>query len=180
MESIPNRDDIEVIAIDDCSRDNTWEVMQECAKGRKNWILLQNEVNSLPDKTINRGLDLMHGEYFLQLDCDDYLIPDALERVMDQADMDLVFFGMQINNGNVWMPNTMKELCDHTCLYKKSIIGDTRHPHRYHDGGWFFHRDIISKPHTERYTNECAYMYNFPRKGSMMDLANRGLAKVKV
>lgn len=178
LESIPVRDDIEVIVIDDKSTDNSWRVANEICAKHPNWYVLHNEENLGADLTINRGLDNMRGEYFLQLDCDDYLIPDALNKVIDMADMDLVWFTMQINNGDVWSPNTMKEICDHGCLYKKTIIGDVRHPHRFHDGGWFFHRDIISKPHTERYTNELVYMYNFPRKGSLMDLAHkRGIAK---
>ena len=179
MESIPDRDDIEVVAIDDKSRDNTFEVMKECAKGRKNWIILQNEENLGADLTINRGLDTLTGEYFLQLDCDDKLFPDQMEKAMEMLDADLVWFDMKVNNGDVWSPNVMKEICDHGCFYKMSLVGNIRHPHRFHDGGWFFNREVNAQPHTERFTNLLVYDYNFPRRGSLMDLASRGLAPKK-
>lgn len=177
MESIPERDDIEVVIIDDKSTDNSYQVALDYAKDRKNWIVLQNEVNMGADFTYNRGLDTLTGEYFLQLDSDDCLVPENISKVIDLADQDLVWFDMDVNNGDVWSPNTMKEICDHGCLYRMSLVGKIRHPRRFHDGGWFFHRDVISQPHTERFTCLLAYHYNFPRRGSLMDLHNRGLDK---
>ena len=149
INSIPQRDDIEVICIDDCSRDNTYQIVCDLVKDRKNFRVFRNPRNLGVAFTINRGLDLVTGEYYLQLDCDDYFYTEELNKVIDMADMDLVFFNMRINDGTVWSTNVMKEMCDHGCLYRRSLIGNIRHPNRKADGGWFFHRDVISQPHTE-------------------------------
>lgn len=177
IDSIPDRDDIEAIIIDDCSKDNTYQLLMDNYGGRANYTILRNEKNIGSSFTLNRGIDLAKGEYYVQLDDDDIFYTEAMNKVIDMADMDLVWFNMQVNNGDVWSPNVMKEICDHGCLYRMSIVGKTRHPKRSFDSGVFFHREIISKPHTERYTNMIAYGYNFPRVGSQMDLANKGLWK---
>ena len=63
LDSIPVRDDIEVICIDDCSTDNTFEVLQEYVKHSSLDItLLRNEHNSGIGFTTNRGIDLAQGK----------------------------------------------------------------------------------------------------------------------
>ena len=171
IKSVPNREDIELIIVDDCSTDNTYQVLKKIP----NIILLHNEQRIRAGNSINRGIEIARGEYILQLDSDDYLISDKLEKILDIADCDLVFFNMQINDGSIWSPNTDKSMCDHTCLYKRTIIGDSRLANTIRAAGWYFHQDIIKKPHTERYTNELVYMYNYPHEGSTLDLYSKGL-----
>jgi hypothetical protein len=60
-------------------------------------------------------------------------------------------------------------------MYRRSIVGDTRHVDGKTGTGRKFHNDILSKPHTEYYFNKVVYYYNYPREGSNLDLAKKGL-----
>ncbi len=70
--------DYEVIFVDDCSTDGTYEFLAgECASF-KNWNLIKTETNSgSPSAPRNMGLDVARGEYVFFLDCDDEIFPDT-------------------------------------------------------------------------------------------------------
>lgn len=171
LDSIPVRDDLEVVIVDDCSTDKTNKCIDEFAQRSSLKVkIYRNEKNMKTAMTLCKAYDHAEGEYVVQLDCDDYFYTEAINRVIDQADMDLVWFDMDIADGSVWSPNTRKDICDHACLFRRSIIGADRWKNVANGGGWFLMQSILKKPHTERYTNELAYHYYFPRKGSVLDL----------
>src|SRR5512147_969550 len=62
----------EVILIDDCSQDNTLEILQELQqKFSKNWIkIISLPVNSGPATARNQGLNLATEDYVALLDAD--------------------------------------------------------------------------------------------------------------
>lgn len=70
--------DIEIIVIDDCSTDNSYEVL-----GKYNVYpfirILKNDKNYGAGYTRNRGLELARGEYVGFVDADDYVSPRMLE-----------------------------------------------------------------------------------------------------
>ena len=96
LESIPQRDDVEIIIIDDGSTDNTWNKLMEYRLerlGNKNIILLYNEDNKGVAYTINKGYDNASGEYVVLLGSDDYFYTVAFEQAMDKLDgTDFIFF----------------------------------------------------------------------------------------
>lgn len=64
--------DFEIIIIDDCSKDDTYEKLRAYAdKSSLNIRLMQNEQNHGPGYTRNRGLDEANGEWITFVDCDD-------------------------------------------------------------------------------------------------------------
>ncbi|MCB4438243.1 glycosyltransferase [Alteromonas sp. McT4-15] len=70
----------EVIFVDDCSTDGTFNYLQEQAAQEPNWRVLQLEQNSgSPSKPRNEGTAAARGEYVFFLDCDDEIIADTLE-----------------------------------------------------------------------------------------------------
>lgn len=84
----------EVIFVDDCSTDGTYEMLEyECAV-RPNWRRLQLAQNSgSPSEPRNHGMDTARGEYVFFLDCDDEILPDTLRVYLDHArrtDADIV------------------------------------------------------------------------------------------
>ena len=181
LKSIPNRDDIEVIVIDDASTDNTFKnIYNYIRDNHKEYIILQNDMNKKCAASLNIGLNEAKGKYILQLDSDDYLYTINMNAFMNRLyeyDEDLIFFNNQINDGSIYSPKINKCLCDHICIYKKELIGDTRWPELNCTAGWFFHQDILSKPHTERYVDDILYHYNYPREGSNYDLFIKGIIK---
>ena len=67
----------EIILIDDCSTDNTSEILAQYAK-HTNLKIGSTEVNSGPGIARNIGVNLAIGEWIIFLDSDDQLLPDAL------------------------------------------------------------------------------------------------------
>ena len=59
---------IEIILIDDCSEDHSWELCLEIAQEFPNIIVAQNERNSGMSFTRNHGLTFAQGKYVLFVD----------------------------------------------------------------------------------------------------------------
>lgn len=64
---------IEVILVEDCSSDGSWEICHELAVEFSNIISIQNEKNSGVSYTRNQGLAAAQGEYILFVDSDDWV-----------------------------------------------------------------------------------------------------------
>lgn len=66
------KDDLQIILIEDSSKDNSWEVCQRLAEKYETVTALHNERNSGVSHARNRGLDAATGQYLLFCDSDDY------------------------------------------------------------------------------------------------------------
>lgn len=179
LDSIPERDDVEIILINDASTDNTKEVIENY-DFKNLTTIIDSPVNEGCAASLNKGIDLAHGEYILQLDSDDYLLTDKFNQFLDEvreSHEDLIFFTNEINNGELWIPGITEGLCDHVCLYKKNFIEDIRYPRVRCTAGWIFHKQILAKNPVEKYVDKVIYHYNFPREGSNVDLYMKGLLK---
>ena len=72
--------DFELVIIDDCSSDESWDIIQVFA-GKDDRILpLRNERNLKICGTLNRGLTFARGAYIVRMDSDDVARPDRLIR----------------------------------------------------------------------------------------------------
>ena len=100
LEALENQTykDFEVIVIDDCSTDDSREVVKSCIEEMSISIrLLENEKNSGPGFSRNRGIKEAQGKYLCFLDSDDYFDTtyfDCLFRQLEKTDSDVVFFGI--------------------------------------------------------------------------------------
>lgn len=181
LDSIPVREDIEVIVIDDGSTDDTWSVLQEYHKSTSltNFILLYNQENKGVAYTVNKGYDTANGEYVVLLGSDDYFITDEFIKALDFLDgTDLVYFNLRINNGDIWrLTNDNKVFCCGSVKFmKKSIIGDTRNPVGAKAGeDYYFYLELLKKNPTEIFTDITVKHYNYPRENSLGNLRTRGL-----
>lgn len=91
MESVMNqttKESIEIVVIDDCSRDNTFELISDyarrhpCTKERS-IMVLRNSRNSGVAYSRNEGVKYAGGEYIAFLDADDWWAPEKLELQYD-------------------------------------------------------------------------------------------------
>ncbi|MCB8747864.1 glycosyltransferase [Rhodoferax sp. U2-2l] len=81
-----NPADFEVVFVDDCSTDGTYELLSAVCTDQPNWQVLRLEKNSgSPSRPRNLGIDAARGEYLYFLDCDDELLPGALEALLKRA-----------------------------------------------------------------------------------------------
>ncbi|MBS0208553.1 MAG: glycosyltransferase family 2 protein [Planctomycetes bacterium] len=86
---------IEVVIIDNCSTDNTWEVVKQLAAADSRVRCLRNTSNLGPLRSWRRGLDECRGDYIKILWSDDWIddefVADCLKLMHDQPAMGLVF-----------------------------------------------------------------------------------------
>lgn len=60
--------DIEIVFIDDCSTDNSLDIVNEFSKKFNNIIVLENDTNSGVVESRNRAINAARGFYILPLD----------------------------------------------------------------------------------------------------------------
>lgn len=179
LESIPKRKDIEIIVIDDCSTDNTWNSLLKYRNNNledKNIILLYNEENKGVGYTVNKGYDNAKGEYIVLLGSDDYFT-DEFEDILSELDgTDLIYFNLKDNLGKIWSVNKRSKhiLVGSVKFMRRAFIGDTRCPEIRAVEDYYFYQELMKKKPTEKFTNKVIKHYNHPRKGSLSYLHTKG------
>lgn len=86
--------DIEVIAIDDGSSDNTLKILEEMASSDSRLCIYSQE-NQGSSIARNKAMAMASGDYIYFFDADDYLVEDGLEKIYSNAianDSDMVLF----------------------------------------------------------------------------------------
>jgi len=180
LDSIPARDDTEIIVIDDASADNTFTVVREYIEQHeeKNIVLLYNTDNLGVGLTVNRGYDVAMGEYVVLLGSDDYFYSNIFNDVVDNYlnGTDLIYFDLQSNNGDIWnvTSENKHELCGSVKFMKRSFIGETRNPDKRCAEDKDFYEELLKKNPTELFTGRIVKHYNFPRVNSLCWLKERG------
>lgn len=84
--------DIEIICVDDGSKDQSLSIIQEYAQ-KDSRVKVITKPNAGYGHSMNMGLDAATGEYFGIVDSDDYILPDMYETLYDLAiknDLDMV------------------------------------------------------------------------------------------
>ena len=183
IDSVPVRDDLEILVIDDGSTDDTVKVVQKYAEAHPERII---RIISLPENkglgnAKNVGYDNAQGEYINQLDSDDYFYTEEYQKVLEQLDgTDMVYMDLQIDNGDVWVvrEETKHLWCGGPLRFiRKEFLGDSRCPVVRAGEDWFLNEALLAKPHTDKFTGLVGYHYTFPREGSLCDLRDKGILK---
>jgi glycosyltransferase involved in cell wall biosynthesis len=106
IQSILNQDysSIELIIVDDCSTDGTYEFILEKFGSDDRVTLVRNETNSQIVKSLNRALSIAKGKYIARIDGDDVAMVDRTSKQMHylkmKPDIDLVGFSLISINEN--------------------------------------------------------------------------------
>ena len=181
LDSIPRREDIEVIVCDDGSTDGTRKAVRAYIKAHNDLKirLMWNSENKGLGYTKNKLYEAAKGEYVYELDSDDYLLTDSYNKAIDMLDgTDLVFVNLEVNSGailylneqskSIWVGGASK-------FVRREFMGNSRCDEvRVHED-ISFNADIMAKPHTEKFTDLLVYHYNHPREGSLCWLESKGL-----
>jgi glycosyltransferase involved in cell wall biosynthesis len=85
IQSILNQSykNIEIIVVDDCSTDNTFEIVNDLSRLDKRLFVYKNEINLKISKNLNKAYSLSHGEFILRMDGDDV---SSLDRIAVKLD----------------------------------------------------------------------------------------------
>ena len=110
LKSILNQDfkDIEIICIDDCSTDNSINILKEYQRLYNEIIILKNKKNCGAGESRNAGLKKASGEYIHFVDADDSLTQNAYKKIYDIAhrkDIDVLrtkSYLYDINSGKIY------------------------------------------------------------------------------
>jgi|TARA_B110000240_G_C13484657_1_gene446859 alpha-1,3-rhamnosyltransferase len=141
IESIVNQTygyaNIELIVIDDCSKDNTGNILRELSK-KYEFVFLKNEVNLGVVKNMNSLLKISKGKYISFCASDDYYDINKIEeqvRILESlsdefaichADAFIIdtnnkFLFFQ-NNGNDFKGNIMPKILIHNAIVAPSVL----------------------------------------------------------
>ena len=184
LDSIPRRDDIEVLVRDDGSDDNTLANLKKykAEHPELNMKVFSNKKNLGVAATANRLLASATGEWFHFLMSDDKVLTDAYNSLIDKLytfDGDILAMNLLVNSGEVWRLTPDKDMawCAQACRFiRRSIVDGIKYPEKVKAGeDWFFHREMMERNPKVEYSDVTAYRYNFPRYGSLMNLRARGL-----
>lgn len=97
--------DIELIVIDDCSKDDSTDIIDEMLNRENfkqrfvNCVFLKNDVNHGAHYTINRGIELSKGKFVSVINADDLYAPNRIESLLKTlllGDGDLVFSKIEV------------------------------------------------------------------------------------
>ena len=90
--------DIEIICVDDCSTDNSLEILEEYANKDNRIKIIEQEVNQGQGIAKNIGINCAQGDYIMFLDSDDWLELNACEIAYNQISQnnnDFVYFNLK-------------------------------------------------------------------------------------
>lgn len=73
---------IEIVVCDDCSTDNTWEILQEYAKDDFRFRIHRNDKNLGFCKNFEKAISLCHGDYIALSDQDDVWMDNHIELLL--------------------------------------------------------------------------------------------------
>ena len=91
--------DIEIVAVDDCSSDATFEMLQKYAELDERVKVVRHSVNKSSMITRKTGVEHANGEYIMFLDGDDMLTADACEiayKAITTENVDVLQFNTKI------------------------------------------------------------------------------------
>lgn len=106
---------IEVIAIDDGSIDESRKILDDYASNHKDLIHVYHQENIGVSLTRNKGIYLATGDYLMFMDNDDYIDADYVEKFVfeiSKKDYDVVIGGYRRPNSQGAVTEEVKLLCD--------------------------------------------------------------------
>lgn len=103
--------DIEIIFIDDCSKDDSLKILSDIVKDDERCKLLHNNSNMGSSFTRHKGLNEATGDYVIACDSDDWVTNDFCEKLFlytNNGNTDIVWCDIYKKDGNNWI--TTKQL----------------------------------------------------------------------
>lgn len=94
-------DQVEVIIVEDCSTDNTKEIIDCYSLRCENFVVINNASNKGISSSRNKALDLSRGEYIWFVDSDDQIEKDAIPNILNEISLpdaaDIICYSHIIN-----------------------------------------------------------------------------------
>lgn len=122
IESLLNQsyDNLEIILIDDCSTDNSKEIIKKYALKDTRIKPFYSEVNQGVSKTRNIGLKSVSGDYVFFMDSDDSIVKDAIKILVEKA----IKYNADIVDSYHLIIYNNKTFLEHKPLKKDLVLGN--------------------------------------------------------
>lgn len=182
FESLQNQtiSNFEIVIVDDCSTDGSWQKLQEYVKHSPlNITLLQANKNSGPGNARNIGIEAAKGEWITFVDNDDWVATDFLEKidhVIASEKVNCVIYdyntwldgkigvarSMYINKpGRKSVSECLVSVRNHTVgkVYKRELCKHIRYPHLRRCEDVAYVAQAIAACGSAYYLNEPLYYY---------------------
>lgn len=195
--------DYEIIIVNDGSTDNSAAVLAEYAARYPALIRVITTPNGGVGQARNVGIEAAKGDYFLFVDSDDYLMPGAVDTLVDMCDgsFNLCFFdavsvnergdvlrripGVSRPDGDIFSfeeyPELLFELpAPWNKLYRRELFIDTgiRYP------GWVWFEDLRTTvklcPHAEKIKYVAVTCYNYLQRYNSITNASKAARNIEI
>lgn len=170
LSTIPDREDLEIIIVDDCSKDNSVEVANNYLSKltKSKYLIIKNGSNMGVGYNRNILIEKSDGEYIFFLDSDDWLITPKFNHIINNIlnNQDILIAKYIRNDRFSGYPTILRG-----CFIRKAYIGSIRHnptARCFEDVG--FKRALKESKNgelNESYIDEIIYHYNLPREDSI-------------
>lgn len=179
LDSIPTRDDIEIILVEDCSTDNTYKNILDYISTHKdkNIKLFHNDTNMGYGFGTKRCYDNSSGKWIVELGSDDYFLTNEFSKFIDEQlddNYDLVYFDLIDNNNRLYNSSVRFKWDGAVKFIRRAWLGDLRaEPNRY---GWDIElsRKMWALKPKVKFTSIIISHWNYPKTGSLSWLRING------
>lgn len=171
-------DSYEVIAVNDGSTDSSGQIIEEYMNMYPEKMLSLTVENGGQGRAKNFGIDMARGDFILNIDSDDAIAPDMLEKMYSAAmkeEADVVicdFFrvidGKKYYESSMLTSNPLSAIgqCWNK-LFRRSLIGDVRYP----EGIWYedseFSGKMLIRSRKTVFLHEALYFYTIGHTSTM-------------
>lgn len=122
----------EIIIVDDCSTDDTWQILQNYAERYSTIKIYQNKQNVGACQSFNKAMSLTTGKYIALSDQDDVWLPNKLEvltanigdSLLIHSDAYIVDENLKII-ANTFVKGVMNQKCFIDYLFANNVNGNT-------------------------------------------------------
>lgn len=133
--SLPlSAEELEVIAVDDCSTDGTLDILTQYQQVHSNLVILRQEKNMRQGAARNRGIAIAKGEYIAFADADDEIISEGIVNALNamrESGVDVCYFDYEYEYPqNIWNIGVMPKDCKNTIMPMTIYLND------YYNCGW--------------------------------------------
>ncbi len=192
-------DDLEVVLVDDCSKDHSYDIARSFkSREPRRLKLVQNPNNKGAGASRNVGLEIVDGEYIGFVDSDDYIALDAVKKMHDSLEknnadiarinrkivyrgIDVSFLGRKIDieHEDIIVPKENLEYLTTDSptvtnkLFRRDLIGDKKFPEHLKWEDYPFSVPLMYKASRVVSVPDTAYFYNLNFAGTTMSDTSR-------
>jgi glycosyltransferase involved in cell wall biosynthesis len=109
---------VEFVIVDDCSNDNSFNVVSEFIKGKPDFLLLKHEINKGKGCAVKTGIAKADGDIFLVQDSDLELSPSDIPSMVDAMKM----LNVEFINGSRYLPGIARPLASYKRYWGNRIF----------------------------------------------------------